>query len=330
MDSEDGSFLRSLREPTSDKSIGRGSDQDIALPPRLATVSRRFWVYLGLLFHNPVEERVFLRTLSSSRIKSGLTICFFLLARQFILMMHMTPAGVDAGCRSQETHAVSGYTFICALLLTAHCWLVRRLGVRALLSDVFVLFVLASLQIGMLAELRERRPRVLATNQTFLVATDDQAMWASESCSSVDVVAIRFAMTVFISFVIGCGFCRACLSWIIAVVWLVVTLAEANTFFPTGKHHHDDLHTSIAGVDLMFDQCVVPIICWLLSVGFETARRAEWQRTQTVNQQLVALNEAHRAHREEKTATAGCASCGATRSFSSRRCRTSSRRHSRA
>ena len=107
MDSEDGSFLRSLREPTSDKSIGRGSDQDIALPPRLATVSRRFWVYLGLLFHNPVEERVFLRTLSSSRIKSGLTICFFLLARQFILMMHMTPAGVDAGCRSQAVASSS-------------------------------------------------------------------------------------------------------------------------------------------------------------------------------------------------------------------------------
>lgn len=251
---------------------------------------RRLWSQsFGLRFESYADECQYVQSTLSSRIKCGSVLCIFFFLKQLLLLQHLTESGVMAGCRSQETHAISGWVFFGAMYLTSVNAIARRCYLSPALLDGLSISGMIMVQLISGTDIQRRRPRVASPlNDTFLVPTEDQLMWTSETCSHVDLLAIEFARVVFISLVVGCGFARARFSWVLALAWTSISVGSFVEL------------VSSVGWDILTDLLLLPGVAWLLAAGSENARRELWQRQRIVQAQIEELERVSTAREEEQ------------------------------
>jgi signal transduction histidine kinase len=252
--------------------------------PSDPTIQRRFAIFLGFyIIKDPRDERKFVCSLSSSKIACGVTVLAFLVVRQLLSYAHFdVDSGTIEGCHSQVSHQVSGIIVLGMFLFTVFTWLGRRCDWSPIMQDATLMILLCAMIL--LSSSTVGTPiAVLHHNHSDHVRRSlEQGLF----CSASDVLGIAYNRMIVVCLVIGCGFIRARFSWFGVALWAFVVLPELFM-----------LQIALEGC---FDIVVLPLVAWLLAAAFERSRREQWQRAQTINEQLGTISTMSTAQQLER------------------------------
>ena len=197
----------------------------------MGSCKRYMMSLLGLnIIKDPDDERVFIASLMSSKIACGITVSAFLIIRQFMSYSRFdSEAGLIEGCQSDVSHSVTGSTAIGSMLLVMAIWLTRRFNLKPMLQDLIILTLQFLVQF-MVWYMISSRSHVMLPEDTVINEHGD-VDHDHVFCSENDFLTIEYNRMIVVSMVIGCGFVRARLSWLLTVVW---TLAITQELIRTG------------------------------------------------------------------------------------------------